>query len=135
MHICYGYGIKANNDWKRTLGGEWRQYEQTFPHLARSKIDQVSLECHHSHVPASLMALLKGKTVQVGAIDVASDIVEKPEEVAACLKGALEFVPAEKLIASTNCGMAPMKREIAYAKLQALGAGAALLRKELGVRT
>jgi len=134
VHICYGYGIKANIDWKGGLGQEWRQYERTFPHLARSRIDQVSLECLHSRVPASLMGLLKGKDVQVGAIDVASDLVETPEEVAACLREAMRYVPVERIVASTNCGMAPMARDVAYAKLKALGAGAALLRKELGIR-
>jgi 5-methyltetrahydropteroyltriglutamate--homocysteine methyltransferase len=56
VHICYGYGIQANVDWKKTLGEEWRQYEQVFPALAASRIDQVSLECIHSHVPPELMA-------------------------------------------------------------------------------
>ena len=51
VHICYGYGIQANIDWKNTLGEEWRQYEKIFPALAKSRIDQVSLECIHSHVP------------------------------------------------------------------------------------
>ncbi|HYM32008.1 MAG TPA: methionine synthase [Candidatus Cybelea sp.] len=134
VHICYGYGIKANIDWKQTLGSEWRQYEKTFPHLAKSKIDQVSLECIHSHVPVSLMGLLKGKDVQVGAIDVASNKIETPEEVAAALSTAMEHVPVERIVASTNCGMAPMPRDVAYAKLGALAAGAALLRKQLGVR-
>jgi 5-methyltetrahydropteroyltriglutamate--homocysteine methyltransferase len=129
VHICYGYGIKANLDWKETLGQEWRQYEQIFPALAKSKIKQVSLECIHSHVPPELMKLLKGKDVLVGVIDVASDKVETPQEVAATIKKALKYVPAKHLIACTNCGMAPMQREIAIAKLKALGAGAALARK------
>jgi 5-methyltetrahydropteroyltriglutamate--homocysteine methyltransferase len=129
VHICYGYGIKANLDWKETLGDEWRQYEQIFPALAKSKIKQVSLECIHSHVPPELMKLLKGKDVLVGVIDVASDKVETPQEVAATIKKALKYVPAKHLIACTNCGMAPMQREIAIAKLKALGAGAALARK------
>jgi 5-methyltetrahydropteroyltriglutamate--homocysteine methyltransferase len=129
VHICYGYGIKANLDWKETLGQEWRQYEQIFPALAKSKIRQVSLECIHSHVPPELMKLLKGKDVLVGVIDVASDKVETPQEVAATIKKALKYVPAKHLIACTNCGMAPMQREIAIAKLKALGAGAALARK------
>lgn len=132
VHICYGYGIKANLDWKATLGGEWRQYEETFPALAKSRIDQISLECASSKVPMSLMALLKGKDIMVGAINVASDKVETPEEVAATLRAALAFVPKEKLVASTNCGMAPMARAIAVAKLRSLGAGAALLRREIG---
>jgi 5-methyltetrahydropteroyltriglutamate--homocysteine methyltransferase len=128
VHICYGYGIKANVDWKETLGHEWRQYEQIFPALAKSSIDQVSLECIHSHVPPELMKLLKGKDVLVGVIDVASDQVETPQEVAATIRKALKYVPAKHLFPCTNCGMAPMRREIAVAKLKALGAGAALAR-------
>ena len=134
VHICYGYGIKANTDWKQTLGGEWRQYEQVFPALAASAIDQVSLECIHSHVPPELMALLKGKDVMVGVIDVASDQVETPEEVADTIGRALQFVPRERLIACTNCGLAPMSRAVAEAKLTALTQGAALASRRLGGR-
>lgn len=129
VHICYGYGIEVNIRWKETLGAEWRQYEEIFPVLARSRIDQVSLECIHSRVPIELLALLKGKDVQVGVIDVASDRVETPQEVAAVIGRALAHVPRGRLIACTNCGMAPMKREVAVAKLQALTAGAALARR------
>jgi 5-methyltetrahydropteroyltriglutamate--homocysteine methyltransferase len=126
VHICYGYGIQANIDWKKSLGQEWRQYERVFPALARSSIRQVSLECVHSHVPPDLMALLDGKDVMVGVIDVASDIVETPEEVAATIASARRFVPRGRLIACTNCGLAPMKREVAEAKLRALALGAKL---------
>lgn len=132
VHICYGYGIEANNQWKKTLGEEWRQYEKVFPALAASRIDQVSLECFHSHVPPDLMALLKGKDVMVGVIDVASPVVETPEEVADTIGRALQFVPKERLIACTNCGLAPMSREVAEAKLRALAAGAALARQRAG---
>jgi 5-methyltetrahydropteroyltriglutamate--homocysteine methyltransferase len=132
VHICYGYGIQANIDWKQTLGGEWRQYEKVFPALAKSRIDQVSLECFHSHVPPDLMALLKGKEVMVGVIDVASDTIETAEEVATTIAQALRFVPRDKLIACTNCGLAPMSREVAEGKLRALAAGAALARQRLG---
>ena len=131
VHICYGYGIKANIEWKQTLGNEWRQYEQTFPRLAASKIDQVSLECAHSHVPIELIGLLAGKDVLVGAIDVASNRVETPEEVADVIRAALRFVPANRLLPCTNCGMVPLAREVARGKLAALGAGAALVRQEL----
>ena len=131
VHICYGYGIKANNDWKKTLGSEWRQYESTFPLLARSRIDQVSLECANSQVPLDLLGLLKGKDVMVGAIDVASDSVETPAQVAATIRASMKFVPAEKLYPCTNCGMVPLAREVAAGKLKALAAGAALVRKEL----
>ncbi|HEY6512721.1 MAG TPA: methionine synthase [Burkholderiaceae bacterium] len=126
VHICYGYGIQANLDWKKTLGDQWRQYEKVFPVLARSSIDQVSLECLHSHVPPDLMSLLAGKDVMVGVIDVASEAVESPETVAETITNALRFVPRERLIACTNCGMAPMDRAIALAKIEALVKGAAL---------
>jgi 5-methyltetrahydropteroyltriglutamate--homocysteine methyltransferase len=129
VHICYGYGIQANVDWKKTLGDEWRQYEQIFPALAKSRIDQVSLECYHSHVPAELMRLLEGKDVMVGVIDVASDVVETPEEIADTIGRALRYVPADRLFPCTNCGLAPMRREVAEAKLAALGRGAALARE------
>jgi 5-methyltetrahydropteroyltriglutamate--homocysteine methyltransferase len=135
VHICYGYGIKANVDWKATLGGEWRQYEQVFPALAKSSIDQVSLECIHSHVPPELMKLLDGKDVMVGVIDVASDTIETAEEIAATIGKALQFVPKERFIACTNCGMAPMRREVAEAKLVALAQGAALARQRLARAT
>ena len=129
VHICYGYGIKANLDWKETLGGEWRQYEEIFPALAKSTIKQVSLECIHSKVPPQLMQLLKGKDVLLGVIDVASERVETPQEVAATIKAALKYVPRNRLYPCTNCGMAPMSRDIAIAKLKALAAGAALARR------
>jgi 5-methyltetrahydropteroyltriglutamate--homocysteine methyltransferase len=131
VHICYGYGIQANIDWKKTLGESWRQYEEIFPALAKSRIKQVSLECIHSHVPPELMKLLKGKDVLVGVIDVASDKVETPEEVSNTIRQALKYVPARHLFPCTNCGMAPMDREVAAAKLRALGQGAALARKRL----
>ncbi|HMK81150.1 MAG TPA: methionine synthase [Xanthobacteraceae bacterium] len=128
VHICYGYGIKANVDWKATLGAEWRQYEKIFPALARSRIGQVSLECRNSKVPIELLKLLDGKQVQVGVIDVASDAVESAQDVADVIGAAMRYVAREKIIPSTNCGMAPMRRDIAAAKLKALGDGAALAR-------
>jgi len=132
VHICYGYGIKANIDWKATLGEEWRQYEAVFPALAKSSIDQVSLECFHSHVPPHLMKLLEGKDVMVGVIDVASDTIETPEEIADTIGRALRYVPAGRLIPCTNCGLAPMRRDVAEAKLAALAKGAALARERHG---
>jgi 5-methyltetrahydropteroyltriglutamate--homocysteine methyltransferase len=132
VHICYGYGIKANIDWKNSLGEEWRQYEKFFPALAKSKIKQISLECIHSHVPMNLISLLEGKDILVGAIDVATDKIETPEEVAAVIKEAMKYAPKERIIPCTNCGMAPMRRDIADAKLRALGAGAKLARETFG---
>ena len=131
VHICYGYGIKANTDWKKTLGSEWRQYEEIFPKLQQSSIDIVSLECQNSRVPMDLIELIRGKKVMVGAIDVATNDIETPEQVADTLRKALQFVDADKLYPSTNCGMTPLSREIARGKLNALSAGAAIVRNEL----
>lgn len=132
VHVCYGYGIQANIDWKRSLGTEWRQYEQIFPVLAASRIGQVSLECCNSHVPLNLLALLAGKDVLVGVIDVATRTVETPEQVAAVIEAALKFVPVDRVFPCTNCGMAPMPRDVAAAKLVALGEGTELARRRLG---
>ncbi len=129
VHICYGYGIKANTDWKQTLGSEWRQYETTFPVIARSTIQQVAVECRNSHVPLELLGLLEGKIVQAGVIDVASDVVETPEDVASTIAEVMKVVPKGNITATTNCGMAPMRRDIAEAKLKALGEGARLARQ------
>lgn len=131
VHICYGYGIEANIAWKNTLGDEWRQYEEIFPALAKSRIDEVAIECRNSHVPLDLLKLLKGKTVQAGVIDVATDAVETAEEVATLVGALTRIVPKDKLVLTTNCGMAPMRRDIAEAKLAALGQGALLARSRL----
>ena len=132
VHICYGYGIKANTDWKETLGSEWRQYEDIFPAIDKSPIQQVAIECRNSRVPLELLALLKGKVVQAGVIDVASDTVETAEDVVSVIDAVSKFVPKSNIIPTTNCGMAPMRRDIAEAKLMALGAGAKLARQKLG---
>ncbi|MCP4597355.1 methionine synthase [Neptuniibacter sp.] len=131
VHICYGYGIKANTDWKKTLGSEWRQYEETFPSLQQSNIDLISLECHNGRVPLEVLELIRGKKVMVGAIDVATNTIETPEEVAETLRNALKYIDADKLYPCTNCGMAPLPREVARGKLNALRAGADIVRKEL----
>ena len=131
VHICYGYGIQANTDWKQSLGSEWRQYEQTFPKLQQSNIDIISLECQNSRVPMDLIELIRGKKVMVGAIDVATHVIETPEQVADTLRKALEFVDADKLYPCTNCGMTPLSRQVARGKLEALSAGADIVRQEI----
>jgi 5-methyltetrahydropteroyltriglutamate--homocysteine methyltransferase len=131
VHICYGYGIDANIKWKETLGSQWRQYEEIFPVLNRSKIDQVSLECAGSKVPISLIEHLRDKVILVGVIDVANQAIETPEAVVATMREALKYADAERLQCCTNCGMAPLPRAVAAGKLQAMGAGAELLRASM----
>jgi 5-methyltetrahydropteroyltriglutamate--homocysteine methyltransferase len=135
VHICYGYGIKANTDWKKTLGAEWRHYEKTFPALQKSNIDIISLECHNGRVPLEVLEMIRGKKVMVGAIDVATNEIETPEEVAATLREALKYVDADKLYPCTNCGMAPLSRDVARGKLKALSAGAQIVRIELAAQS
>ena len=132
VHICYGYGIEANIKWKDTLGSEWRQYEEIFPALNASRINQVSLECAGSKVPISLIAHLKDKQILVGAINVASEQIETAEDVAGTIREALKFADSERIQPCTNCGMAPLPRAVAEGKLRALGAGAALMRAQVG---
>jgi 5-methyltetrahydropteroyltriglutamate--homocysteine methyltransferase len=132
VHVCYGYGIPANIDWKRSLGSEWRQYERIFPALAESSIDRVSLECCHSHVPMELMGLLEGKEIMVGVIDVASEEIESAEQVAETIGAALRHVSAHLLYPCTNCGLAPMDFGVALKKIRALAQGAELARMLYG---
>ena len=134
VHICYGYGIDANINWKNSLGNEWRQYEHVFPLLAKSKIDQISLECQNSKVPMDLIALLKGKKVLVGAIDVATKIVETPEQVANILRKATKFAEPKNILGCTNCGLVTFSQEVANAKMRSLSLGADILNKELGLK-
>lgn len=128
VHICYGYGIQENLDWKQTLGSEWRQYEEIFPALNASKIDQVSLECANSHVPMSLLRLLPDKEIMVGVIDVASHSAETPEQVLGVIDEACQHADAARILPCTNCGLAPLPRQLAAEKLVALGRGADLAR-------
>lgn len=129
VHICYGYGIQANIDWKARLGQVWAEYDAILPPLADSDIDQISLEFAGSRVPLEVLKHVGGrKDILVGAIDVASDAVETPGQVAQVIEGALAYLPAERVFPCTNCGMAPMRRDIAYGKLARLAEGAELAR-------
>jgi 5-methyltetrahydropteroyltriglutamate--homocysteine methyltransferase len=92
----------------------------------------VSLECANSRVPLSLLGLLSDKEILLGAIDVAALQVETPDQVADVIRQAMAYVDPERILPCTNCGMAPLPRMVAIGKLRALGAGAALVRKNLG---
>jgi 5-methyltetrahydropteroyltriglutamate--homocysteine methyltransferase len=131
VHICYGYGIEANIKWKESLGDQWRQYEQIFPWINASRVQQVSLEFAGSRVPHEVLRLLPDKQLLVGAIEVLPGKLETPEEVAHNILEATRHVEKARLLPCTNCGMAPLSRELAIAKLRALGAGAALARQRV----
>jgi 5-methyltetrahydropteroyltriglutamate--homocysteine methyltransferase len=132
VHICYGYGIEANIQWKDTLGDSWRQYETIFPWINASSVQQVSLEFAGSRVPHEVLRLLPDKELLVGAIEVLPGKLETPEEVAHNILAASQHADTARLLPCTNCGMAPLSAALARGKLQALGAGAALARAKLG---
>ena len=118
---------RLEGDARDANGGNTKRHFRRWP---ASRIDEVSLECINSRVPMNVLKLLDGKNVQIGVIDVATDAIETPEQVAAVIGEAMNYVPRENIVAGTNCGMAPMRRDIAYAKLAALGRGAELARRK-----
>lgn len=130
VHICYGYGVPGVLAWK-SQNREWGHYGVTLPLLARSSIDQVSVECAASGVDVSVLATLEGKDVIVGVIDVGTEAVESPEVVAERIRRVLPYVPPDRLYPCTDCGLVPRSRQAAQGKLRSLAAGAAIVRREL----
>ena len=130
VHICYGYGIPVALAWK-AQNREWGHYAVTLPLLAKSRVDQVSVECAASGVDVSVISALKGKDVMLGVIDVGTDEVESPELVAARIRKALPYVDPDRLYPCSDCGMVPRPRSVARAKMKALAKGAAIVQKEL----
>ena len=131
VHICYGYGTDAVLQWKNN-NQDWGHYGVTLPLLAKSSIDQVSVECAASGVDVSVLAALEGKDVLVGVIDVGTEDVESPEAVANRIRAVLPYVSPEHLYPCTDCGMVPRSRASAMGKMRALAAGAAIVRREQG---
>lgn len=130
VHICYGYGIPITLAWK-SRNRDWGHYGVTLPLLAKSAIQQVSVECAASSVDASVLETLRGKDVMVGVIDVGTDEVEPAELVAARIRKALPYVEPNHLFPCTDCGLVPRPRRVAREKLKALVAGAQIVRREL----
>jgi 5-methyltetrahydropteroyltriglutamate--homocysteine methyltransferase len=130
VHICYGYGIPTTLAWK-SRNRDWGHYGVTLPLLAKSRIQQVSVECAASGVDVSVISALKGKDVMVGVIDVGTEQVETAEIVAARIRRALAYVDPEHLYPCTDCGMMPRSRAAARGKMRALVEGAGIVRKAL----
>jgi len=130
IHICYSYGIPRVLQWKKR-NTEWGQYGVTLPLLARTRINQVSVECAASGVDVAVLAEARGKDVLLGVIDVGTEEAESPELVAARIKKALPYVGPERLSPCTDCGLVPRSRQSARGKLGALAEGARLVRREL----
>jgi 5-methyltetrahydropteroyltriglutamate--homocysteine methyltransferase len=130
VHICYGYGTGAVLAWK-TKNQDWGHYGVSLPLLAKSSVDQVSVECAASGVDPALLAALDGKDVLVGVIDVGTEEVETPEAVAERIRAVLPYVSPQHLYPCTDCGMVPRSRAAAEGKMRALAAGAAIVRGEM----
>ena len=134
VHICYGYGTPAVLAWK-TTNTDWGHYGVTLPLLAKSNVDQVSVECAGSGVDLAVLRELRGKDVLLGAINVGTEEVETPEVVAARIRRGLEHVPPSQLFPCTDCGLVPRSRAASQGKMRALAAGAAIVRRELASPT
>jgi 5-methyltetrahydropteroyltriglutamate--homocysteine methyltransferase len=130
VHICYGYGTPLVLAWK-SQNKDWGHYAVTLPLLAKSSVQQVSVECAASGIDAAVLATLAGKDVLAGVIDVGTEAVETTEQVAARIRRLLAYVPADRLKPCTDCGLVPRSRAAARDKMRVLAAGAALARSEL----
>lgn len=128
VHICYGYGVPTVVAWK-SKNQDWGHYGHTLPLLNQSTIDQVSVECAASGVDVSVIQHLSNKQVMLGVISVSTDDVESPELVAERIRAGLAYCDAERLMPCTDCGLVPRPRPVARAKMQALAAGTALIRR------
>ena len=113
------------------MGEQWKEYESLFPEINKSSIDQISLEFAGSNVPPELMRLLPDKEIMVGVIGVVNDHIETADEVKDNIIEALKHMDSERLIACSNCGMAPISVNVARSKIRALGLGAELAYKQI----
>jgi 5-methyltetrahydropteroyltriglutamate--homocysteine methyltransferase len=131
VHICYGYGTPLVIAWK-SQNTDWGHYGVTLPLLARSSVDQVSVECAASGVDMGVLRELGTKEVLVGVVDVCTEEVESADVIAGRIRGALAHVPAARLMPCTDCGLVPRSRESARGKMRALAEAAAIVRAEIG---
>jgi 5-methyltetrahydropteroyltriglutamate--homocysteine methyltransferase len=130
VHICYGYGVPHVVAWK-AKNQDWGHYAHTLPLLNKSSIDQVSVECAASGVDTSVIANLPDKAVMLGVVSVSSDEVETPELIAERIQEGLKHCDPERLMPCTDCGLVPRPRDVARAKMQALGAGTEIVRQSI----
>ncbi|HJU16837.1 MAG TPA: uroporphyrinogen decarboxylase family protein [Stellaceae bacterium] len=122
LHLCFGYAYVARN----------KPNSYAFlSELAESGIDQISIEAAQPKLDLSVLKELGDKAIIFGVIDMGDPQPESAETVAARIRAALAHVPPERLIPAPDCGMKYLPRDVAFAKLQALAAGAAIVRREL----
>ncbi|HEY5898033.1 MAG TPA: hypothetical protein VIV54_10735 [Burkholderiales bacterium] len=121
VHICFGYAAIIH---ERPSGYSF------LPELAGSPVKQISIETAQSKLDTAVLEKLPGKKIMVGCIDLADMTVETPQQVADRLRRALKHVKPADVIVAPDCGMKYLPREVAFGKLQAMVAGAAMMRKE-----
>jgi 5-methyltetrahydropteroyltriglutamate--homocysteine methyltransferase len=122
MHICFGYAAVIHN---RPSGYSF------LPELEASRIRQISIETAQANLDCSVLAKLPTKTILLGVLDLSDMRVETPEAVAARIRRALPHVPPQRLVIAPDCGLKYLPRDIAYGKMQAMAAGATIVRREL----
>jgi 5-methyltetrahydropteroyltriglutamate--homocysteine methyltransferase len=125
VHICFGYAAIIH---ERPSGYSF------LPELAGTPVNQVSIETAQSGLDCSVLESLPDKTIILGVLDLSSHEVETPETVAARIRRALPYVAPERLVIAPDCGLKYLPRDVAFAKMQAMVAGAAIVRDELQAR-
>jgi len=132
VHICYGYGTPLVIQWK-SQNRDWSHYGYTLPLLAKTRVDQVSIETAASGVDVGVIETLRGKDVLLGVVSCSSAAVETPAQVAERLRRALPYIAPEHLFGCTDCGLVPLATDVAADKLRALGAGVRMINQALGL--
>ena len=121
LHICFGYAAIIHQ----------RPHGYSFlPELADTPVRQISIETAQSNLDTSVLEKLPGKTILVGVLDLSDMNVETPEKVAERIRKALPYVPVEKIVVAPDCGLKYLPREVAFGKMKAMVAGAAIVRSE-----
>src|SRR5450631_581392 len=122
VHLCFGYAAVVHD---KPSGYSF------LPELEGSRAQQVSIEAAQPKLDLKVLKQLPSKTIILGVIDLADMTVETPEIVAARIRKALPYVPAERIVVAPDCGMKYLPREVAFGKMQAMVAGAAIVRREI----
>jgi 5-methyltetrahydropteroyltriglutamate--homocysteine methyltransferase len=121
VHLCFGYAAAVKD---KPTGYSF------LPQLEATSASQISIEAAQPKLDLGVLKAFR-KTIMVGVIDLGSETVESPNDVASRIRAALKHVPAERLVLAPDCGMKYLTREAAFGKLKALAEGAAIVRKEL----
>jgi 5-methyltetrahydropteroyltriglutamate--homocysteine methyltransferase len=123
VHLCFGYAAAVKH---KPSGYSF------LPRLAESAASQISIEAAQPKLDLAVLDRLSGKSVMLGVLDLDTAAIETPETVAERIRAGLEHVAADRLVLAPDCGMKYLSRATAFGKLRALGAGAEIVRRELG---